>query len=110
MVPPASSRTSHPVFQAILTGDIAFYGFELTEDAARGTDGGNGYFFVLQEHPSEPKFNQTGTNDANAHPGDYKTTAVPPASAGVAADVAAIAYETPTRVAIHGKDLLPMSA
>ena len=48
----------YPDFQAILTGDTAFYGFQLTEAQAKtGGTGGNGYFFVLQEHPSEPHFN-----------------------------------------------------
>ncbi|HEY7371750.1 MAG TPA: hypothetical protein VIF57_06195 [Polyangia bacterium] len=100
----------HPVFQAILTGDIAFYGFEISADDARGADGSNGnfgYFFVLQEHPAEPKFNFKGSAN-NASPSDYPDPSDPNAVAPtVAGQVGANAFETPTRVAIHGKDLLP---
>ena len=96
----------HPVFQAILTGDIAFFGFEISADDARGINGNLGYFFVLQEHPAEPKFNFQGSAP-NASPSDYPDeNAVAPTAAG---QVGAHAFETPTRVAIHGKDLLPAS-
>jgi len=88
----------YPDFQSVLTGDTAFYGFQLTEEKAKGTDGGNGFFFVLQEHPSEPHFNNRASGKIGV-PTEY--------SAAVGGDVPAIAYEQPTRVAIHGRDLLP---
>jgi hypothetical protein len=103
------NHQQHPVFQAILTGDIAFYGFEISADDARGINGNLGHFFVLQEHPAEPKFNFQGSA-TNASPSDYPDPDDPNAVAPtVAGQVGAHAFETPTRVAIHGKDLLPPS-
>jgi len=97
-----TSNQQHPVFQGFLTADIAFYGFELTVAQARGTDGGAGWYFVLQEHPSEPKFVRADSTDVNnVHPGDYVI------GLSASAAVANGAYETPLRVAIHGSDLLP---
>lgn len=49
----------HPVFRGTLEPDLSFFGFELTEDEVRGsTDPGEdqGWFFVLQEQPGEPRF------------------------------------------------------
>jgi hypothetical protein len=99
---PDDTDQRHPVFQGILGGDIACYGFELTKSEVRGSPG---WFFVLQEHPSEPKFNQLApSGEVYARPSDYD---LPGASATVAAIVAANGYDTPLRVAIHGKDLVP---
>ena len=36
--------------------DIAFFGFDVTADQATGADGGPGYYVVIQEHPTEPRF------------------------------------------------------
>jgi hypothetical protein len=98
----------YPVFQAILTGDVAYYGFELTQDQARGTGTDPGYYFILQEHPSEPKFNDPASlsdpNGKNASPGDYAATVQ------TAAGLASVAFEQPTRAAILGRDLLPPSS
>jgi hypothetical protein len=49
----------HPVFRGTLKPDVTFFGFELTADDARGSTGRfgpAGWFFVLQEQPSEPRF------------------------------------------------------
>jgi hypothetical protein len=93
---------SHPVFQSVLTGDVSYYGFELSASAVRGSATDPGWFFVLQEHPSEPKFkfmkDVAPPDRKNAIPSDYGDS--------VAANVASTAYETPLRVAIHGKDLV----
>jgi hypothetical protein len=55
---PADER--HPVFGGVLPPDVAFFGFELTAAEARGvTDASSpdqGWFFVFQEQPSEPRF------------------------------------------------------
>jgi hypothetical protein len=42
-----------PLFYARLEPDVALFGFDLDPGAARGDPG---WFFVLQEHPSEPRF------------------------------------------------------
>src|SRR5206468_3250968 len=46
-----------PMFRGFLDPDITFLGFALTEEAALGTDpAGPGWFFVLEQHPGEPRF------------------------------------------------------
>jgi hypothetical protein len=103
----------HPVFQAVLAGDMAYFGFELdttfSESSIRG-DGspGSGWHFVLQEHPSEPRFNRNEGDAANVTPEDYldTQTQLPP---GVAADLATRAYDLPLRVVFRGRDLLPVT-
>ena len=49
---PGATETA-PIFFALIEPDVALFGFDLDPAAARG-DPGN--FFVLQEHPSEPRF------------------------------------------------------
>jgi hypothetical protein len=50
----------HPLFSGRLQPDVTFFGFELTAAEARGetTPGSSnqGWYFVLQEQPSEPRF------------------------------------------------------
>lgn len=46
----------HPLFTGRLDPDVSFFGFDLKLEVARGDDGGEGWFFVLQEQPSEPRF------------------------------------------------------
>jgi hypothetical protein len=49
-----------PVFTGVLRPGIAFFGFALTQDEARGVlpprPGPAGYFFVLEEPPGAPRF------------------------------------------------------
>ena len=45
-----------PRFTGRLNPDIAFFGFGLTEEQARGTGAQDGYYFVFQEHPVAPRF------------------------------------------------------
>jgi hypothetical protein len=100
------TQQMYPVFQAVLTGDVAYYGFELTQAQAQGSANDPGWFFILQEHPHEPKFTSPGTSDSNrnAEPDEF---APPNTSILTAAVLAATAYETTTRAAILGRDLLP---
>jgi len=51
-----SDEELHPLFTGRLDPDVAFYGFDLDVTKARGDDGEEGWFFVLQEQPSEPRF------------------------------------------------------
>ena len=50
------TATRHPVFSGRLEPDIAFFGFDLTTTMARGDGTQLGWFFVLAEHPTEPRF------------------------------------------------------
>jgi hypothetical protein len=48
-----------PLYEAKVDPDIYFFGFDLTEDEARGDDTVNdkpGWFFVIEERPGEPRF------------------------------------------------------
>lgn len=57
-VPGAEER--QPVFSGALEPDVAFFGFPLTEAEVRGSGtpgtGDQGWFFILQEQASEPRF------------------------------------------------------
>jgi hypothetical protein len=48
--------TKHPVFSGRLAPDLSFFGFDLQPGQVRGTDGTEGWFFVLAEHPTQPRF------------------------------------------------------
>jgi len=53
------TNEAHPVFGGTLEPDIAFFGFELTTAQVRGTEDSDtdlGWFFVLQQQPTEPRF------------------------------------------------------
>ena len=66
------SEEQHPVFRGTLEPDISFFGFKFTPEQARGStspDSDPGWFFVLQEHPSEPRFG-LNLGDPDLDPGD----------------------------------------
>jgi len=46
----------HPLFRGTLAPDITFVGFDLDAAQASGSDGSEGWFFVFQQQPSEPRF------------------------------------------------------
>jgi hypothetical protein len=46
----------YPEFRGRLDPDMTFLGFELGLDEARGSAGGPGWYFVLQEQPTAPRF------------------------------------------------------
>lgn len=46
----------HPLFRGRLDPDVSFFGFSLGENEVRGGGSDAGWFFVLQEQPSEPRF------------------------------------------------------
>ena len=61
---------AHPVFRGTLDPDMVFVGFDLTSDeVVKGT----GWFFVLQQQPTEPRF---GLDDDPFGTGD--TGVIPP--------------------------------
>lgn len=48
-----------PLYEAKVSPDIYFFGFDLTEDEAKGddtVDNKPGWFFVIKERPGEPRF------------------------------------------------------
>ncbi len=52
-----STDEKHILFSGTLSPDLTFFGFNLTKEEARGNQQyPHGWFFVFQEHPSEPRF------------------------------------------------------
>jgi hypothetical protein len=100
---PVQGTEVFPLFTGRLGTDIYFYGFQLDINVARGNPG---RYFVLQEQPSEPRFDPT-TTPGQLPGGSYVTVdpnATPLASA---ASFAIDHYQPPTRVAIHASTLTP---
>jgi hypothetical protein len=60
----------YPLFRATLSPDMTFLGFNLTAADARGgtTTSPDGFFFVFQEQPSEPRFGLEPTPDISPVP------------------------------------------
>lgn len=57
-----------PVFEGRLDPDLTFFGFDLSREQAKtGGSAGQGYFFVIQQHPTEPHYGleeeEGGTNN-----------------------------------------------
>ncbi|HEV7808678.1 MAG TPA: hypothetical protein VGO80_22935 [Solirubrobacteraceae bacterium] len=121
-----------PLFRGRIDPDITFLGFALTEKQARSNGTLEpGWFFVIQEQPSAPRFgldetrikalaswNDLAWSDTKTVPGarlklaDLKVAAAqrPPGPvvwAFNAAHMAAILRQRPVRVAFHADRLLP---
>ena len=85
---PGTAKTN-PVFFGLIEPDIALFGFDLDPAAARGDPG---WFFVLQEHPSEPRFGLEVAGTAfGAQPASWQALGWDHLAAS-AADLAALNY------------------
>ena len=93
--------TPSPVFQGRLGLDISYYGFELTVSDARSTPG---WYFVLQEQPTEPRFHVP--QGATVVDGYLLPTTIPTAP-DTAASFAFDTCRTPIRVAVPAVSLVP---
>jgi hypothetical protein len=127
------TKIVRPLFRDFVDPDFTLVGFPLTYDAVVGTGGGEGYWFVIAEHPGQPRFGLTDPDPAVTHPplpswnelswadlgptgatATYVPSAAPPMTpAGTsrtwgasAADMAAITYQPAVRVALRARDLL----
>lgn len=91
------AATQYPLIETRLPGDIAYFGFDLTEEAAIGGPGlGNGWFLVLQEPPTDLRFGPP----AGTAPGHHV------AGSGDADLFAETALRPPQRVYLHAATLL----
>ena len=117
-----------PLFRGRIDPDITFLGFDLTETEARGTTNDPGWFFVIQEQPTAPRFgmdetrdgpldswNDLAWSDVGTAPGAnvavLARTPTVPTPGGVAwafnaAHMAAVLRQRPVRIAIHAGRLL----
>ena len=126
-----------PLFRGLLLPDVTFIGFDLTVAEARGDTGGAGWWFVIAQQPTEPRF---GLDMAAFPPPALATwndlswghlavdatalralTYAPAAPGGALGAVAPegirwgqgagaqahIHFQQPVRVAMHATDLLP---
>jgi hypothetical protein len=91
----------HPVFSGRIGADVGFYGFELTVNDVRGNPG---WFFVLQEQPAEPRLRPPDVSTGQRH-----VTVAAAGNPPTAASLAEILLQQPTRVAVHGLALIPVT-
>lgn len=125
-----------PLFHGTLDPDVTFVGFDLTAAQARGDDTHPGWFFVLQEQPTAPRFGLT-LDDAVPSPTraqlSWKHFATDPSSIAYldlsrpsgdlpalsdagsarwtsatvrASDVAFVTWRQPFRVAVHASRMV----
>ncbi len=87
-----------PFFEGSFKSDIRFFGFAIARQNLLGnqTSSSPGYFFVIQQHPTEPRF----ARKAN----DTSTGFLKPF--GDSAETAQLLLQQPLRVAIYARDLL----
>jgi hypothetical protein len=102
-----------PIFSGSLPPDVSFFGFDVTVEKAIGKDGGPGWYVVIREHPTEPRFGL----DVGVSLGTATHLAIgPKAPAGVplnghawgsnAAEMAAIVRRLPVRIALPASRLI----
>lgn len=102
---PNPATSVMPIFTGALDPDLTYFGFPV---AARDAIATPGYFVVIQEHPTEPRF---GIDAASVPPGTNYLTATGPLPAGMtwgsnAAQMAAQTRRRPARVALHASRLI----
>ena len=66
--PKLTTQETYPLFRGSAPPDVTFFGFDLPEGAARGTDTDPGWFFVIQQQPGEPDFGLDLPKDVNPQP------------------------------------------
>ncbi|HXS96639.1 MAG TPA: hypothetical protein VN736_18690 [Candidatus Limnocylindrales bacterium] len=123
------TETKFPIFRGEIGADIVFFGFDIADPQGAATPPGDaGWFFVIQEHLTEPRFGlepQNSTEPQTDWPsfrfndslmnGNFLNPlahVTPPAGADAArwgasaAAMADILTRTPVQVAIHARALL----
>lgn len=103
-----------PLFRGSLDPDVSFFGFDLDVNEAIGNPG---WYFVLQQQPTEPRFGfdeqvdfgGAGHVSVNRRPTGMTLPATTP-WAGNAAQLAQLIRQQPVRVLIHASELLPPPA
>ena len=104
-------KEKYPIFRGTLQPDITFLGFDLTGPVAKADPG---WFFIIQEQPTEPRFGFDKPEDFGART-HVSVLSNPPASlelqGGVwgknSAHMAVITRQQPVRIAIHATQMIP---
>lgn len=111
--PPAAEVL--PIFKGSLEPDVVFVGFPITPAAAVGSERHPGYFVVIQEHPTEPRFGLdvavAATLTSRSH---LAIGAEPPTGVALkgrswgrnSAHMAEITRRLPVRITIHASQLV----
>jgi hypothetical protein len=130
--PPPGMDPVWPMITGALSPDVTFFGFLLTRAQVKSSATSDGYYFVLEQRVSEPRFGideQSAAQGAIGNwndlawthfpavtPGTYlNATAPTPSPAIVGAEVwgassaalASILMQDPVRVAVHADQMLP---
>ena len=109
-------REVQPIFSGSAKPDVVFFGFNVAADAAIGGNGGGtgnlGYYVIIQEHPTEPRF---GVDVSFTKTGSHlAVTAKAPDGLDLqggawntnAAQMARVTRRLPIRIAIHAARLI----
>lgn len=113
--PDGAGEDKVPLFRGSLDPDVSFFGFDLDVSEAIGNAANPaGWYFVLQQQPTEPRFGVDEPADfagASHVSVNQAPTGVPWPSARPwaqqAAQVANLLRQQPVRVMIHASELLP---
>jgi len=104
------STELHPLFRGAMQPDVTFFGFDLDPAVASGDPG---WYFVIQQQPTEPRFGFDVEIDFGG--ASYVPLAAAPAGHAVptgttwalnGAHMARILRQLPVRVAIHASELI----
>jgi hypothetical protein len=101
---PVNDADISPIFEGSLDPDIRFFGFDLGIDVVTGNDGGEGYFLIIQEHPTAPRFGLdvgTAPEVSNFAVGGAAPTGAVADWDHTSAHLAKALKRRPVRVAIH---------
>jgi hypothetical protein len=103
-----------------MTPDLSYFGFSIPAEQAVSSPTSPGYYFVLQQHPTQPRFGLETQSPGplwQSFPGGFATVAAPLASSGLptpptgwgsdAATMASMTFRQPVRIAIHADLMLP---
>lgn len=112
--PEGAGEEKAPLFRGSLEPDVSFFGFDLDVNDAIGNPG---WYFVLQQQPTEPRFGFDEAVDfagaahvsVNVRPNGMTLPATLPWAAN-AAQLAHAIRQLPVRVMIHASELLPPPA
>jgi hypothetical protein len=104
-----------PIFNGSMDPDVTFVGFPITPTTAIGSAGNPGYFVVIQEHPTEPRFGlDVPVTAALGNKSHLPIGSAPPAGVPLkgrtwgrnSAHMAEITRRLPVRITIHASQLV----
>jgi hypothetical protein len=117
--PTSTPADIFPIFDGKMEPDINFVGFPITPAAAVGSGGNPGYFVVIQEHPTEPRFglDASVSTTLGATKSHLAIGTAPPAGVPLkgrtwgrnSAHMAEITRRLPVRITIHASQLVALN-